>query len=145
MTAESKLPCPICGVVDGPNSGHSHITVPLPLDFPPDATSRIAALEVQKAELVAENAAIRRQLDYGMITLQIERDAYRTRAEAAEKVVALVREWWKREDDGPQYPLGESRDTPGNEAIWREWYDGNQDLCSQVRAALAQQPPGGEG
>ena len=49
-------------------------------------------------------------------------------------------EWLRREDGSPVYPAGTNRDTPGNEAIWREWYDTNIAICQlaqqQVKAAL---------
>jgi hypothetical protein len=50
-------------------------------------------------------------------------------------------EWLRREDAGPQYPEGTTRDHPGNEAIWREWWDGNLAICQEAqdlaRAALS--------
>jgi len=49
-------------------------------------------------------------------------------------------EWLRREDGSPEYPAGTNRDTPGNEVIWREWYDTNIAICGlaqrQVKAAL---------
>ena len=49
-------------------------------------------------------------------------------------------EWLRREEGSPEYPAGTNRDTPGNEAIWREWYDTNISICQlaqrQVKAAL---------
>lgn len=57
------------------------------------------------------------------------------------EALELLHQWWKREEEGPAYRFGTNRDTPGNERVWREWFDGNLDLCNstneKARAALA--------
>lgn len=47
--------------------------------------------------------------------------------------------WLKHDDQGPQYPEGTTRDTPGNESIWRAWWDEGLSLCksAQEKAASA--------
>jgi len=53
----------------------------------------------------------------------------------------VFEEWLRREDEGPQYPAGTDRDSPGGHEIWRAWYYGNLDLCDRAqvlaRAAIA--------
>lgn len=51
------------------------------------------------------------------------------------EALKLHAEWAKREHDGPSYPDGTSRDTPGNEAIWHDWFYGNIDLCGRAEKA----------
>ena len=51
------------------------------------------------------------------------------------EALKLHDEWCRRERQGPVYPEGINRDTPGNEAIWREWFYGNVDLCRRAEEA----------
>ena len=51
------------------------------------------------------------------------------------EALKLHDEWCRRERQGPVYPEGTNRDTPGNEAIWREWFYGNVDLCRRAEEA----------
>lgn len=50
-------------------------------------------------------------------------------------------EWADKENAGPQYPPGMSRDAPGGEEIWRAWWNEQLDLCDRAskltRTALA--------
>jgi len=76
--------------------------------------------------------------DYKALGYALERlEAYPELLEAC-KVFA---EWLRREDEGPQYPAGADRDSPGGHEIWHAWYYGNLDLCDRAqvlaRAAIA--------
>lgn len=57
------------------------------------------------------------------------------RIEKLEAALRLHKAWSDSEDAGPDY--GEqNRDThPDGERIWRQWWDGNLDLCARAQAA----------
>lgn len=77
----------------------------------------------------AEPAATIARLERRVAVLREERDA-------AVRAVLLVKEWFDREDSHPPYPEGTKRDTPGNELIWRIWFDGNMDACRAATEAV---------
>lgn len=53
----------------------------------------------------------------------------------ARAIVDDVREWWKREGEGPQYN-GHTRESDEGKRIWWEWWRGNIELADKVRVAL---------
>lgn len=57
------------------------------------------------------------------------------------EAVAMLVEWWDREESGPQYSDPAGRDGPRGEAEAREWFYGNVNLAGEThklaRAALA--------
>ena len=92
-----------------------------------------AALAVTRARRDMENAISPATI----LALLDERD--RLRAACA----AFV-EWLDSDDRGPSYPEGTTRDWPGNEAIWQQWWDAQSVLCARAvdsaRAALESPP-----
>ncbi|GGE36537.1 hypothetical protein GCM10007276_12540 [Agaricicola taiwanensis] len=51
------------------------------------------------------------------------------------KALALHKAWADNERDGPNYG-GLTRDShPDGERIWRQWWDGNLDLCDRANRA----------
>ena len=69
------------------------------------------------------------------LTAQAERIA------ELEAALRLHQAWSDSEDSGPNYG-GQTRDThPDGERIWRQWWEGNLDLCARAqeatRAAIA--------
>lgn len=58
--------------------------------------------------------------------------------------VAAFQAWLDHDRSLTVYPPGTTRDTPGNEAIWRTWWDHGLDLWARAedlaRAALEPQP-----
>lgn len=57
------------------------------------------------------------------------------------QAVAMLVEWWGREDAGPQYSDPAGRDGPRGDAEQQEWFYGNVNLAGEThrlaRAALA--------
>ena len=62
-------------------------------------------------------------------------------APAMAEALEAHQEWADKENAGPQYPPGMSRDAPGGEEIWRAWWNEQLDLCDRAskltRTALA--------
>lgn len=59
-----------------------------------------------------------------------ENDALRARLAEADAAVRAFVAWLEHDDTHPAYPPGTNRDSPGNEAIWQEWWDEANQKCA---------------
>lgn len=71
------------------------------------------------------------KMGFGFSAIMREADA-RLIAAAPEMLAALEAHqlWSKRESEGPLYPWGMKRDSPGGEEIWRSWWNDQLRLCA---------------
>lgn len=60
-----------------------------------------------------------------------EKTALAARLAEADAAVRAFVAWLEHDDTSPKYPPGTNRDTPGNEAIWRDWWDEANHLCAK--------------
>jgi len=90
-------------------------------DEPPERDTQPGQIEYVRADLHAALAA-----------RVIEQDARIARLTEA---LRLHQAWSDSEDAGPDYGA-QTRDThPDGERIWRQWWDGNLDLCARAQEA----------
>lgn len=72
-------------------------------------------------------------------------DGWRQLAEAGVQAAQTHITWIERERQGPLYPYGMKRDSPGGEEVWRAWWNDQIQLCQQTedecRAVLALPAP----
>ena len=83
------------------------------------------------------------QPDHGEVACDANAELIVRAVNAYDELVAAAEThllWIEREREGPLYPFGMKRDSPGGEAVWRAWWEDQLRLCAlteaQCRAVL---------